>query len=155
MTATNLYGNGSNITSIDPGNISAGTFGGSSYSFNPQISVGSFNIYYSTGSFDSQVGIASEVDRISINDERFYSIEYLLSVYKTGKIQTSKVLVSLVGYGATFSHSISTTVSHPSSIFTVGVTTINDGGGSNTNLIVSVTPTETGIMTYKSARYLL
>ena len=60
-----------------------------------------------------------------------------------------------VGYGATFSHSISTTVSHPSSIVTVGVTTINEGGGSNTNLIVSVTPSETGIMTYKSARYLL
>ena len=70
---------------------------------------------------------------------------------KTGKVQSSKVLISAVGSGNTCSYSISTTVSQPSSIVTVGVTTVKEG--EDDYVVVNLIPTETGAMTADYSEY--
>ena len=151
VTANKIYGNGSSITLIDPANISSGTFTGS-YSFSPQITIGDLSIYSNSGTFTAQIGVSTEIDRYNMTNS-LNSIEYFISVQKSGKVQSSKVLISSIG--STFAYSISTTVSVPNSIVSIGISSESDSPGSDTYLLLNVTPTETGSMTYKYARHLL
>ena len=153
VTGATFYGDGSNITSLNPANISGGTFGGSSYTFSPQINVGSANISSLSGNFDAQVGIASEIDRYRVESSYLKSLEFLISFQTTGKVQSSKVLASVVGSGNTFAYTVTDTVSQPSSMGTVELKSVSVG--ENNYIVVNLVPSQTGIVTYKYTRTIL
>jgi hypothetical protein len=153
LSATTIYGDGSNITSLKPQNVQTGRFTGN-YVFEQVIEINQLKISSGLGTYNAQIGISTEIDRYEINNY-CRSIEYLISVQKSNKVQTSKVLISAAG--TNFSYQTYQTTSYPSSIVSIGVTSLIQTISLEDYkyIVLELTPSETGLTTYKFSRHIL